>query len=216
MKLPMILFLMALVLGAGVVSVQQLESRAGATTVPGVIVLDLPSLGMLAAQDLAQYHEGSRMSWIAAGTEALSPFGLEPTRRRAERGEATVLFDPAGAGGVDWRQGWSVVLDEYPERDAVGRAERAVARAVDFIRAQVGTRRFRVGLVMPADDQIAIDDLLVKIEQAADELPTFRRTAIIVLGERLDSSRRVFVRIDRGRWDQRALPLLGDLLEGDA
>jgi len=212
----MILFLMALVLGAGVVSVQQLESRVGATTVPGVIVLDLPSLAMTSAQDLARAHTGSLMAWISAGSEALAPFGLEPTLRRAERGEATVLFDADGAGETDWRAGWSVVLDEYPEQGAVGRAERAVARAADFVRAQDGTRPFRVGLALGADARIPIDDLLVQIEKAADALPSFRRTAIVVLGERMDSSRRVFVRIDRGHWGTRAQPLLGDLLEDDA
>ncbi|MHC4844540.1 MAG: hypothetical protein ACYTCU_00110 [Planctomycetota bacterium] len=221
MKLPMILFLMALVLGAGVLSVQQLESRVGATTVPGVIVLDLPSLAMTDAQDLARAHQGSTMAWITAGEQPLSPFDLAPTRRRTERGEATVVFDPAGAGADGegtsaWRQGWSVVLTEFPERDPVGRAERAVARAADFVAAQDGTRPFRLGLALGAEPRIPIDDLLVQIEKAADGLPSFRRTAIVVLGERLDATRRLFVRIDRGRWDHRALPLLADLLEDDA
>lgn len=234
MRLPSILFLMALVLGAGVLGVLQLESRVGATTVPGVIVLDVPGLDPTTAQDLTRRYEapretarrgsrplgGARMEWVAVDAEVLSPFGLAATRARAERGEATVLFDPVGQSETDWHVGWSVVLGPDIRTGAAGRMARAVevARAAEqvaeFVREQTGTRPFRVGLVLGDTPAADIDDLLAPIVAAADALPSFRRTSILVLGKRMPMSpRRLCVRIDRGRWDGRARPALGDLLQ---
>lgn len=228
MRLPSILFLMALVLGAGVLGVLQLESRVGATTVPGVIVLDVPGLDPTTAQDLTRRYEapraaarrgsrpigGARMEWVAVDAEVLSPFGLAATRARAERGEATVLFDPVGQDETDWHAGWSVVLGSDTRTGAAGGVARAAEQVAEFVREQTGTRPFRVGLVLGDTPAADIDDLLAPIVAAADALPSFRRTSILVLGKRMPMSpRRLCVRIDRGRWDGRARPALGDLLE---
>jgi hypothetical protein len=213
MRLPTILLLMALVLAAGVLSVAQLESRAGISSVPGVIVLDLPGLGLGEMQDLTSRLPGARMEWVAAGAELLAPFGLAEGRRAIEAGEATVLFDAIDSGRPDWRRGWSVVLDEYPETDGAGRAERAVARAAEFLRGRTGTRPFRVGLVL--DEQAApdIDLLLEQLIEATTSLPSFRRTSLVVLGERMSvSPRRLSLRVDLGRWGVHARPALRDLL----
>jgi hypothetical protein len=216
MKLPTILILMALVLAAGVVGVQQLESRVGATTVPGVIVLDLPALDLAAAQDLTRSQRAARMEWVVIGSDPMSPFGIESTRRRTERGEATVLFDPARQGGAGRHDGWGVVIDSYAPTDAPGRAARAGERAAEFVRAQSGTRPFLVGLVLGEEFGSDLKDLLPELVAAADSLPSFRRTTIIVLGERMPlSPKRLSVRIDLGRWDARARPAFADLLGDD-
>jgi hypothetical protein len=156
---------------------------------------------------------------VPAGEGPLQPFGAELAARRAAEGAATLRVvaappaDPATA-----RSGWRVLIDASSAGDGAGDAASRAARvAADFISQQAGVRAFLVALEPgppAADAAAALEELLAPLAGAADALPRIRRTAIVLLGERDGTGqRRLVLCWDRGRWGQRARPLLADLLE---
>jgi len=92
----------------------------------------------------------------------------------------------------EWRKTWRVLI--APEAGDV------LASLAAFVRAQSGTRPFLAGLVLPPSaDAAELPALLEPLLAAAETLPSFRRTSIVLLGERQsDSGVRVVVRLDRG------------------
>jgi len=218
LRLSHVLVLMALVLGAGVLSVGHLESDVGASTVPGVVVLEVPGLDVAVADALQARLPGGTREWVRAGEGPLQPFGAELAGRRAGEGAATLLIsapalpDPAAA-----RSGWRVVIDTPAQPEEAPAAQRAVHVAADFVGQQAGVRAFLVALdpgPLAPDTSAAIAELLAPLLAAADALPRIRRTAVVLLGARDGAGqRRLVLRWDRGRWGQRARPALHDLLE---
>src|SRR5437763_168479 len=111
LRLPHILVLMALILAAGVVSVQQLQARRGGATVQGLIVLDAPWLDAAAAEPLLVEWSDAHLFRTAADAQPFSPFDGDFARKRMLRGAQTVLVaPPAGTAPVP-RDTAGVVLD---------------------------------------------------------------------------------------------------------
>ncbi|MBM3985553.1 MAG: hypothetical protein FJ296_07695, partial [Planctomycetes bacterium] len=129
LRLTQVLVLMALVLAAGVLSVGHLEADVGASTVPGVMVLDVPDLDQALADQLLQRLPGASREWVPAGEGPLQPCGTELAARRAAEGAATLRIvaeppvDPAAA-----RSGWRVLIDTSSAADAAGDAASRAAR----------------------------------------------------------------------------------------
>jgi hypothetical protein len=219
LRLSHILVLMALVLAAGVLSVGHLEADVGASTVPGVVVVEVPGLDLALADRLQQRLPGASREWVPAGEGPLQPFGTELAARRAAEGAAALLVgasplpDPATT-----REGWRVLIDTSSGAAGEGSAAQRAARVnADFVRQQDGVRAFLAALDPgpPGPDATAtLAELLEPLIAAADALPRIRRTAIVLLGERDGAGqRRLVLRWDRGRWGLRARPLLDDLVD---
>ena len=105
---------------------------------------------------------------------------------------------------------WTSALDARREEDPDD-----VTRCAGFLREQRGTRAFCVGLLLrelPADAATSLREPLLA---ALRDLPEFRRSSLVILGNRVpaDPSRRLSLRIDLGRWLDRARPELADLLD---
>jgi len=217
-RLPHILALMGLILAAGVLSVRHLEHDVGASTVPGVVVVEVPGLDARVADALAARVPGGRPEWVPAAPGVLQPFGVELAGRRAREGAATLLVSaPALADPGAERRGWRVVIErpgQPPELPAAGRALRVVE---DFVRQQGGVRAFLVALdpgPLAGDLPRELAALLEPLLSAADALPRIRRTSVVLLGERdATGERRLALRFDRGRWGLRSAPALDDLLQ---
>lgn len=225
LRLSHVLVLMALVLAAGVLSVGHLEADVGASTVPGVVVVEAPGLDAALADRLQQRLPGAGREWVTAPEGPLQPFGADLAARRAAEGAATlrvVAAPPADPGAA--RSGWRVLIDTstggVEAGDGAGpgdAAQRAARVAADFIGQQQGVRAFLVALEPgppEADAAAELEELLAPLVAAADALPRLRRTAIVLLGARDGAGqRRLVLRWDRGRWGPRARPALADLLE---
>jgi hypothetical protein len=205
LRLPHVLVFMALILAAGVVSVQQLAADAGAT-VPGLVLVQASQLDASGLAALAARLTGARDERVPAGAEPFAPFDLERLARRAKEGAATALVSAPRLEEAPLRRGWRVVV-VAPERplDDV---------ATDFLRGQSGLRSFVLGLD-PGPDVAAADlaALLAPLLDAAQTLPGTRRTSLVILGGRDPLGQRLVLRLDLGPWGQRARPQLADLLE---
>ena len=207
LRLSHVLVLMALVLAAGVLSVQRIE---GESVVQGTLVIAAPGLTTDVAQRLQR--ERGELGWtlLSAGDGPFAPFDEGLVEGSIERGAVAALFvqppldEPAPA---ELRDGWRVLI--APEAGDVQ------ASLAAFVRAQVGTRPFLAGLLMPAStDAPALASTLEPLIAAADALPSFRRTSIVLLGDRPSGAgHRVVARLDRGRGALAAPVTLADLLE---
>jgi hypothetical protein len=219
LRLSHVLVLMALVLAAGVLSVGHLESDVGASTVPGVVVVEAPGLDATLADLLQQRLPGAGREWVAAPEGPLQPFGADLAARRVAEGAATLRVVAAPPADPDAaRRGWSVLIDTSSgEAGAGGAAPTAARVTADFMARQQGVRSFLVALEPGppgADAAAELAELLAPLVTAADALPRLRRTAIVLLGARDGAGqRRLVLRWDRGRWGPRARPALADLLE---
>ncbi|MGQ0552529.1 MAG: hypothetical protein ACT4PU_04855 [Planctomycetota bacterium] len=238
-RLPSIFAAMALLLVAGVLSVQHLESHVGATAVGGLVLVALPELDDAAAVRLAARWPGASATWVdvqapadaqqadAQAGEPFAPFLQAAVGQRAAHGEATVLLQTSRAD-----------LQPPPEPSVPGPRDAAAAEswlvriegdtdlllrsAADFLREQTGTRPFVLGLDLRAAPGVALgqgatapvrslraDDVGPQLNEALADLPSFRRTSIVMLGPADETGRRTVLRVDRGR---PAAPLLTDLL----
>ena len=206
LRLPHILVLMALVLGAGVVSVAILAPGA---SVPGVVILDAPwagdhELAALAA-DLGGVVQRLPTAGDLAAAGPLGPFDPAWAAARAARGDLTALYslDPrlrreqAGTDAAG-RPAWRVVVDSLPGLAPDARVDWAVASARDLLVAQGGTRPFAVGLALdpgtpPAAAGSAgpthrvsvarpLPDVVAPLVEALSGLPSYRRSTLVVLG----------------------------------
>jgi hypothetical protein len=216
LRLSHVLVLMALVLAAGVLSVQGLADGVGSGVVQGTIVVSAPGLGLGQAQALARERDDVRWTVLSAGDGSLAPFDDGLVSACVSRGVVTSLFvppaaEPAGGSANGMRDAWRVLVTP-DSGDAIG-------SLLDFVRAQTGTRPFLAGLILPEADAPGAPseaELLEALCAAADSLPSFRRTTLVLLGQRqLGSGVRVAVRLDRGRTTLAAPATLVDLLERD-
>jgi hypothetical protein len=219
LRLTHVLVLMTLVLAAGVLSVRGLEAYVGATSVPGIVVVDVPGLQPGTLVDVGRGRGGPAWFAVEASGEPCAPFDSAFARRAAAGGTATLLLASTPlADRESLRDAWGVVIapDSGRGSDAadLADAETAAARLAAFVSTQHGTRPFLAGLAVDARGPDRIGDLVDTLIEAAAALPPYRRTSIVLLGERLsDPSRRVALRFDIGRWKGHARPALADLLE---
>ncbi len=212
-RLPHILALMGLMLLAGVLSVRQLESRVGATTVPGIVIVDCPGLGVSAADAVLLRIPGVGMQWVTADGQLLSPFDGSRVQRLRARGFACALVRSESAAPPEStdaaRRDWGVLLEDLSASDAG-------AALAAFVREQHGVRPFAVALDLAGAPVSELLTILEPLVAAAESLPSFRRTAIVVLGVREpDSARRLALRINSGTWANHDRPALLDLLDDD-
>jgi hypothetical protein len=195
LRLPHVLVLMALVLAAGVLSVQQLEEHVGRSAAPGLVVLDAGAMGVDTAQALVRRWPGMQfeeLEWVAADGAPLAPFDPVAVGRLRERGWASALVTPGGSEDAALRRGWGVLVTSVP-------AAEAPASLSGFVAAQDGVRPFVAGLLVPDAPVGELLAALTPLVAAADGLPSFRRTTIVVLGQReLQSGRRLALRLERG------------------
>lgn len=212
LRLPHVLFLMALVLLSGVVSARLWEARVGGAIVPGVVLVDEPTLGESDVGRLLRRWPDAVVERVPVGAAVLAPFGPAERELRARRGDTTALFtvDPSIP-----QRGWDFVHD----RAMLGgdSPERAMSAAADFLGTLRSVRPFVVAVALgPAgvpDVGAAIEPLVA----AADALPGFRRTSVVVLGALRAHEQgwtRTVVRIDRGRWGGQRRAALADLRLG--
>ena len=226
LRLPQILALMGLILLAGVLSVRHLEGRVGASTVPGAIVLDALGIGPGEVAGLLRRWVLARPVWVAAGPAPGEPFGEALARRRAAHGAAVVRFDLVRSPGGPpseraGREAWPVQID--PATDVDGRLltddsafERALEALAGFVEGPIGVRPFLAVVDGgPGVGAGQVDAFLARVADAATRLPSYRATAIVVLGRREpESGRRYALRLDIGR--EVPLPVgapFADLLE---
>ena len=207
LRLIHVLVLMALVLAAGVLSVQGLEPG---NAVQGTLLVVVPGLTPVEAAALQRGRGDLRWAALPAGDGTFAPFDETQIAGRAARGAAVALFaQPPRAGALadGWRAVWRVLI--APES---GDVLPSVAR---FVRAQDGTRPFVAALILPAPQAAAaLPEVLAPLLAAADSLPSFRRTSIVLLGERDPASGgRVVARVERGRGALADPVTLADLLE---
>jgi len=237
-----ILALMALILLAGVLSIQQLEAHVGRTTVPGIVIVDVPDLDPSAAEAVVRRWPGALLQWAPADEAPLAPFGPAALGTLRSRGYASALLRPreaAPVGGGDapdaepgaavgasaitpamaavipsgrddpdeaLHQAWGVLLSDQDTRQAA-------TSLADFVRTCDGVRPFIIGLQLESPTVAELVSAVALQVDAAESLPAFRRTTVLVLGAREpQSQRRVVVRVDRGDMDRFPPPALKDLL----
>ena len=215
-RLPSIFAAMALLLVAGVLSVQHLESHVGATAVGGLVLVALPELDDAAAVRLAARWPGASATWVdvqvpavVGADEPFAPFLQAAIGQRAAQGEATVLLrapDPskvpvlsrtpvAQPGPLSDEASWHVRIE--------GDTSLLLRSAADFLREQTGTRPFVLGLDLRAAPGVALgqgaaaavrslraDDVGPQLSEALQDLPSFRRTSIVMLGPADETGRR--------------------------
>ncbi len=229
-----ILLLMALILLAGMLSIQQLEAHVGRTTVPGLVILDVPGLDASAAEAAVRRWPGALLQWAPADEEPLAPFGPDQVRALRSRGHASALLQPrrsasaadggapGGPAAIEAPSPGATPGDSDPD-ESLHRAwgvlirdvdvEQASATVADFVRGCDGVRPFVVGLQL---QEPTVGELLAVVARqvdAAESLPGFRRTTVLVLGGREpQSQRRLVVRVDRGNIGRFPPPGLKDLL----
>jgi len=218
LRLPHVLILMALILAAGVLSVRHLESDVGASSVPGVVVLEVPALDASMASGLLLRLPGASPQWVGVEEGPWHPFDVRLAAQRASQGSATVLISAAPLPADEARDGWRVRIEDPPSPAALPAEQRAVLAAAEYVRQQTGLRAFLVavdpGALSAATLAADLPELLAPLLAAADALPRTRRTSIVLLGARESGGERRFVlRLDRGAWGPRARPALADLLE---
>ena len=214
LRLPHVLALMALLLAAGVLSVRTLPDGS---FVQGTVVIAVAGLTAAEAQQLQRERGDLRWAVVPAADGPLAPFDEDLVQERLEGGAVAALFvqppQPAPLP-ASWREAWRVVV--APDSgDAVGSLER-------FARAQSGTRPFLAGLILPprsdaseaASPLSGVFKLLDRLVAATEGLPAYRRTSIVLLGDRRPgTSGRVVARLDRGSVQHAAPATLTDLLE---
>jgi hypothetical protein len=214
LRLPHVLALMALILAAGVLSVQQLEAHVGKTAVPGLLLVEAPGMGFDEAGALARRWPGATLEWVAAEEGPLAPFDSGPVTRMRTRGWASVLVAPRAAatppGEADaeaaLRRKWGALVTELPADDAP-------ARLAEFVATHTGARPFIAGFVRRDPSVAELLGTLAPLVAAAEALPSFRRTSIVVLGlHEPESRRRLALRIDRGPPSKASSRALLDLL----
>ncbi len=227
-RLPQILAVLALVLLAGVLSVQHVERTMGGATVPGLVLVDASWLGAGDVAALRRRWPDLTSEWLeAAGpgltpAGALAPFDAALLDALASRGDRTILLslDPglgrAAAEAARTPVGdprWHAVLDTFP--DVASRSTLSVLTdsLADFLRRQSGTRAF-VAAVLLGDEQSRNPvQTFEPVVAALHTLPSFRRSSLVILGRRRGDGQRLALRIDRGPWKERARPGLADLLD---
>lgn len=225
-RLPAIMSILAAILLAGLLGIRYLEKRMGGAAVPGLIIVDAPWLGEDGARSLMSLMPGSRVEWVSCGDEPLSPFETNFFRRVVQRGDETLLLTLSESLTRERAQDeegaslWPVVWDAFPAvkgETEVGQAGLALAR---HIRSQTGTQAFLVALVLGSDPErniVTMDDIAGPVLEACSTLPWFRRSSTVFLGARRPEEgggvERVALRVDQGRWGDRAAEDLRDLLD---
>ncbi len=205
-RLPHVLCIMGLLLAAGILSVQQLEARRATASVPGLVVIDAPWADGGSLQPVIASWPGARLFWTDAGDAPLSPFGAAWWAGRADAGSRTLTLD-----GAATPEGGPQFATRLPPGEDGLSATRALAdRLVD----ESGTLPFAASLPLGAAEAAHIDEIVRMLVLALDQLPSFRRSSIVVLGAReAATGRRLALRVDRGRWPSPPRPGLADLLE---
>jgi len=210
---------MALLLLAGLLSVQGLEHAQGTASVPGTVVLEAGSLGAGTLEALVGRWPGTTVEWVAADAKPLSPFA-EGLARAEARGDRLLLFsaDAVARDGAGAVPPWHAVLDGFPDLPARPRSAWMIEAASRFIAASTGARGFLLALLLAGPDLEQPEALLDSLVDAARTLPSYRRTTIVLLGawEGTSSpgrpSRRPCLRIPVGDWSHHWRPELADLL----
>jgi hypothetical protein len=208
LRLPHVLALMVLILAAGVVSVRELQSRRGPPSVPGLVVVDAPWLDGAALQPLLGSWPEARSTWARADDEPVSPFGTGWVVGRTVRGARAVLVAPRESEELGPPPAaFATVLDGGG--DGLGGALTLANHLTDH----AGSLPFVAVLPLPASERPRLDQIVRTLQLAMAQLPSFRRTSLVVLGVREpDGGRRLALRFDTGRWPG-ARPGLLDLLE---
>jgi len=209
MRLPSILVAMALLLLSGVVSVRVLETRMGGATVPGLIVIDAPGLAQLDLTAIQGEHRSAVLESVAGGPAPLAPFGSALMTRLRERGDRTALYTL-----VDSHLG-ALVEGPWTRRVTPSSAPAAVTESAALITELRSTRAFCVALALPEAGELDAAWMARVLVDAAETLPSFRRSSVVILGGRRRDApgQRWSLRVDLGRWVGQAEPLLEDLLE---
>lgn len=223
-RLLAIMSILAAILLAGLLGIRHLEKRMGGAAVPGLIIVDAPWLGEDGARSLMSFWPGSRVEWVSCGDEALSPFETNFFRRVVQRGDDTLLLtlsenftreimqDEEGASL------WPVVWGAFPAVKGETQAGQAGLALARHLRSRTGTRAFLVALVLGPERNIETMDIFADpILEACSTLPWFRRSSTIFLGVRRPKggggAERLALRVDQGRWGDRAADGLLDLLD---
>jgi hypothetical protein len=217
-RLPSVLAAMALILAMGVLSVRHLESHVGATVVRGVVLVALPELAERETWPLAARWRGvASMVEPGESPATFAPFDDAWVASWTAAGGSAVLLHAGEPGAGDaLRATWPVVVQDAGP-DAVNRLARSAA---DFLAAQHGTRAFVLGIDLREARETRtgalLDELVPAMIAALEGLPSFRATALVVLGPADPAGgRRPALRLDRGRWSEHPLPDLADLLRTD-
>ncbi|MFT7462674.1 MAG: hypothetical protein ACI9EF_001016 [Pseudohongiellaceae bacterium] len=228
-RLPQILMAMVAVLALGLFSVWFMEGRMGGATVPGLVLIEAPfadlealeALG-LALEPSAAVTDGSGGSALIGqckgGSDAFEPFGKPILERLRGRGDTLMLYVPVGDGdpaahsaaSPAWQ---SILASKRPEDDGPG------DRAAGLVASRQQLTGFCIGLVLAEGDGSSTalaTDVVPHLLDAMAELPEFRKSSLVVLGAAVDgdSTRRHFLRVDRGPWKGGRATGLTDLLEG--
>src|SRR5262245_3327265 len=178
-RLPQVLALMGLILAAGVVSVRELQSRRGPPSVPGLVVVDAPWLDGAALDPLLKSWPQARPTWVRADAEPISPFGAEYVVGRTVRGARAVLVAPRdGDDPGPPAASFATVLDG--SGDGLGGALTLANHLTD----NAGGLPFVAVLPLPAAERPRLDQILRTLQLAMTQLPSFRRTSLVVLGLR--------------------------------
>lgn len=211
MRLPAILVSMLLLLLSGVVSVRVLETTLGGATVPGLVLLDAAGLDHAGLLRIQERHPGSALESVPADDAPLAPFGSPLILRLATRGDALALYslvplDVEPLSGSPWIKRRTNF--PRPEPNAL------VDEAAGFLASQHGTQAYFLALVLASETAIAGIDPVRTLVHAAETLPSFRRTSLVVLGARRrdQPGQRWALRVDVGRWPREPDPGLKDLL----
>ena len=135
--------------------------------------------------------------------------------RRARQGDATVLYSSRALAEAGRRSlGWRVVLDEVLPPATREGADRSLEAATDFLARQDGLRPFVLGVLPEAGDLAQVQAAVAHLASAALRLPAYRRTTLVVLGDRQEEDLRWCLVIPMGGWSPRAQPGLGAVLDG--
>jgi hypothetical protein len=205
--------LMGLILVAGVLSVQQLEAHVGRTTVPGLLIIDAPRMDAAMADAAARRWPGAQLQWAPAGSAPLSPCDPAIVRKLRARGHSSALLAPRAADATDaddavLHEAWGVLVSGASP-------DQAASQLAACVQDCDGVRPFVFGLRLPAPTTPELIADVGRLLSAAETLPSFRRTTVLVLGAREPSThRRLIVRIDRGEVGHRPPPALAALLAG--
>jgi hypothetical protein len=212
LRLTHVLVMMVVIQLAGVLSVRGLEENVGATAVGGVVVIEAPDLDVRDLEKLAESHAGGLLASTPARPTALSPFDPSWVDRLADLGDATALFSTRPREDLEGlRDAWRVIIP------AVGDDEDPLdttQRVVNLMRSMRSARPFLIGVLTEDLDPAELAEMLGVLVETAEELPSYRRTSLVVLGRQMPANGRRFVlRYDVRLWGSRPPPELLDLVD---
>lgn len=211
-RLPHVLSGMGLVLLAGLAAVAVLEERSGGAVVPGLVLIDQATLNELQMAELARGLEGARVEWVAAGNEPLAPFDEARLRAHRKQGYHTALIVPDSSPPPEGAWDLRTRPEDYRPRVSRDLVDLAGDDLGLQVRSHFGTRPFVLTLVAEPIEVARLAKLVKVISLDLGGLPSYRRSSVVLLGERR-GQRRLTLRVDVGHWGTRALDALEDLLE---